>query len=221
MFEVITLILLSAIFSVAMFNISFLSPFKCKSVNIESDSLYRVMKGVKLSLLFTLSLAPFLYIFYGNDFLFLSSLIALPSFLIGYCLPPKIYIPYVNELTVSTELFSKTVNIHLANYNDPFTRNSYKRLNEVLFHLNERGYESIKMTSQLFSKYNDVRDFKTLELVLKKQGYIMHWSEVKPYEYLLTRLSFAIVRAVSDSKSLKNVGSKWIQIEINKSFVIK
>ena len=221
MFEVITLIALSAIFSVAIFNITYLSPFKCKPVNIESAAFYRLMKGVKLSLLFTLSFSPFLYIFYSNDFLFFSSLIALPSFLVGYSLPPKIYIPYVNELTVSTELFSKTVNIHLANYDDPFTRSSYKRLNEVLFHLNERGYESIKMTSPLFSKYNDVRDFRTLEAVLKKQGYIMFWSEVKPYEHLLTRISFAIVRAVSNSKSLKNVGNKWIHIKINKSFVIK
>lgn len=171
--------------------------------------------------MFTFSFSPFLYIFYGNEFVFLSSVIALASFLIGYSLPPKLLVPFVKELTISTELFSKTINIHLANYDDPFTRTSYKRLNEVLSHLNERGYESIKMTSPLFSKYDDVRDFKILELVLNKQGYIMRWSEVKPYEYLLTRLSFAISRAVNDSESLKNVGSKWIQIEINKSFVIK
>lgn len=215
---IMIMLFISLLFSVFILFRKSLSPFKCKSLPLEDEFRYRISKGGKLCLLFTLSPINIFILFLSNDaysYLYSISIMMLLTGL-GYIMPPKLTVLNIKELIVSPNLTSKTINIHLNNFDDSFSRTSYRRLNEVLIDIKDKEYDSIEMTSPMFSKGDQIRDFKLLESLLAKNDLKMEFRLVNRYELLFTRLSFSIIKFICRTESLNNTGKLWIKIVITK-----
>ncbi|EPN0316283.1 hypothetical protein ACTTZI_004185 [Vibrio vulnificus] len=178
-------------------------------------------KGVKLMMLFLAIAFPFTIFIYGinEDVLTILLWVSLLIFCYGFDAPIKVIDPETPTLSFTTQFVSRDsfLTVHLANYDDTFTRKTYRDLESVLCNTKKMNVNAIEMTSPLFSKIDDSRGFGFLEKIAKKHGYMITTKELQWFEKIPSRLMFFFMTRLSKAESLKKVGNKWITIYFTKT----
>lgn len=211
-----------------------INPFKVEPIHLDTISKvdlllalcnYHFATGFRFAILFLVATAPTVSLFYGLfglTVLLQISLIVL--FVTGFLTPAKFKLHTAPTLTMTSKLSLENyplcpvhLSIHLTEFDDDFTRKTYRDLERVLAKSKEIMVDSLEMTSPMFSTVKGLRSFEFLEHIANKNGYEITYRALGKHERLATKLLFHVMRSVSHSKSLEPLGVIWVQIILKPS----
>lgn len=222
--KVVAVVAATLFFSVLFFKHPMLSFFKVAPIQMDNIDYNSVVdktwnksreRGIKLSCLVLFAISPLIIFLVGLEKSLLSLItVSLFAFVTGFVFPAKLIDSNTPSLSFACTPLSvgSILHVHLANYDDSFTRRTYKDLEFVLYN-QKNAFDSIVMTSPLFSKGSDERGYKMIERVADRSGYVLKATELKPFENIFSRILFFVMSRFSKADSLKKVGNKWVKIE--------
>ena len=175
----------------------------------------RIDIGTRVFMTILVGLSPF-YFMFMTELTAIS--IVLPLIVTPLCaalfLNPELQRIDQASLVVTKPLLSTVATVHLRNAYQPFDRETYAELMQLVRVLPSKGIPRITLTSPMFYKSNDeLRDFSTLEKQLLRHNATLIHGPAKRFDCILGKI--AIFLAAN-----KYSGTTWHKIDTQRWHII-